>query len=91
MNGKRRISILGVTGSIGASTVSVIESLGADTPRGELVRTMGLPDRREQRQGVESFWYDDAGTVYRFRDGVFLGEERQGAKAVSPPPPDPEG
>ncbi len=28
---KRRISILGVTGSIGASTVSVVESLGAET------------------------------------------------------------
>ncbi len=30
MMDRRRISILGVTGSIGASTVSVIESLGAD-------------------------------------------------------------
>ena len=53
-----------------------IDRLGAGSDRGRLVRRLGIPDRREQSSGVESFWYDREGMVYRFREGRFVGEEQ---------------
>ncbi|MGD8375799.1 MAG: hypothetical protein PVF68_06640 [Acidobacteriota bacterium] len=52
-----------------------LERLGPDSPRGKIVRRLGIPDRREQADGVESFWYQSASAVYRFRDGQFIGQE----------------
>ena len=52
------------------------DRLGAGSDRGRLVRRLGIPDRREQSGGVESFWYDREGVVYRFREGRFVDKEQ---------------
>lgn len=59
-----------------AQVAGWIERLGADSPRAQLVRQLGIPDRRDEADGVERFWYVRNETVYRFRDGKFIGEER---------------
>ena len=52
-----------------------LERLGPDSARGQVVRRLGIPDRREKVNGVESFWYRKTATIYRFQDGAFIGSE----------------
>jgi hypothetical protein len=61
----------------GANWVEVrrlVERLGDGTPRAQLVRQMGPPDRRDEADGLERFYYQRPGVVYRFRDGEFVGK-----------------
>jgi hypothetical protein len=53
-----------------------IERLGSDSPRGLLVRRLGIPDRHTSEGELETFFYESAGVAYRFRDGELVGEER---------------
>jgi hypothetical protein len=64
-----------------------IREFGEGSPRASLVRQIGLPDRRDEVDGVERFWYSQLGKVYRFRDGEFLGEEPAPATDGDAPEP----
>ncbi|MBI3448416.1 MAG: hypothetical protein HY049_05800 [Acidobacteria bacterium] len=53
---------------------------GADTPRGRILRTLGVPEREEQGIGPEGpreeWWYHSRGVVYFFREGRPAGSRR---------------
>ncbi len=53
----------------------LIEQLGRGTPQAKVVRQIGVPDRRDEVEGTERFWYEEQGVVYRFRDGQFIGQQ----------------
>jgi hypothetical protein len=59
-----------------------ITRLGEESDRARLVRGLGLPDRHEEIDGVESFWYTRRGTVFRFQGDRFLSEERLETRQV---------
>ncbi len=62
---------------------------GPDTPRGRILRSIGLPEKTVHGDvpGVEEWWYFTRGIVYNFR-----GEEAAGSRRfdpVMPPGPSP--
>jgi hypothetical protein len=54
-----------------------IEQLGADSPKGKLLRTLGIPEHETNGTGPdgprEEWWYHTRGVVYFFRDGKAAG------------------
>lgn len=54
-----------------------IEAEGADSPKGKILRSMGLPERRMSGVGPEGpreeWWYHSRGVVYFFKDGKAAG------------------
>lgn len=67
-----------------ATVEALMREFGEGSPRAALVRQIGPPDRRDEEGGVERFWYDRRGRVYRFRGGEFLGDEAWAPPAAAP-------
>jgi hypothetical protein len=65
-----------------------IEAAGADSPKGRILRSLGLPEREGPGTGPdgprEEWWYHSQGVVYFFRDGRAAGFRR-----FEPVPPGP--
>jgi len=63
-----------------AEVSSRIGAMGADTPKGKILRALGLPEREGQGTGPdgprEEWWYYERGVVYFFRDGLPAGSRR---------------
>jgi hypothetical protein len=61
----------------------LVAEYGADSPRGQILRTHGLPEKREpftlQGQAGETWWYYSLGVSYRF-----VGPALQGRFAFEP-------
>lgn len=57
-----------------------IRSVGADSPRGRILRSMGIPEREMMGTGPDGprteWWYHTRGVVYFFRDGEAAGYRR---------------
>jgi len=57
-----------------------IEALGADSPKGKILRALGQPEREGQGAGPdgprEEWWYYERGVVYFFRNGLPSGSRR---------------
>jgi hypothetical protein len=66
-----------------------IERYGADSPRGQILRQVGLPERVMHPDGPssasEEWWYYRRGIVYKFTGDRIIGERR--FEPVPPPPP----
>jgi len=61
-------------------TLRRIAAEGADTPKGKILRTLGVPEREGLGTGPdgprEEWWYHSRGAVYFFRDGRPAGSRR---------------
>jgi len=57
-----------------------LEELGEDSPKGRILRSLGLPEREAPGVGPdgprEEWWYHSRGVVYFFRDGRPAGSRR---------------
>jgi hypothetical protein len=57
-----------------------IEALGAESPKGKILRALGPPEREGPGAGPdgprEEWWYYERGVVYFFRDGTPAGSRR---------------
>ncbi len=63
------------------------EAGGEGTPRGRVLRALGLPEKRVQTEsGDEEWWYFTHGIMYTFR-----GDEGIGMHRFEPVPPPPDG
>jgi len=75
-----------------STTAQRIESLGADSPKGRILRALGQPEREEMGEGPdgprEEWWYHTKGVVYFFKDGKAAGSRRfdpvQPSRAIAP-------
>lgn len=65
-----------------------IGAAGADSPKGKILRALGLPEREGQGAGPdgprEEWWYHARGVVYFFRDGRPAGSRRFDPVTPSP-------
>jgi len=72
-----------------------LEAAGPDSPKGRVLRSMGLPEREMKGEGPdgprEEWWYHTRGVVYFFRDGRPAGFRRFDPVAPAAPGPGSSG
>lgn len=66
-----------------------VARLGEDSPKGQVLRKAGLPEKVEKSggagAGMEEWWYYRRGVVYKFEGDTMIGERR--FEPVPAPPP----